>query len=446
MTQTLSDIALSMLDLVAVRQGGTVADALAIALRTAQHAESLGFKRYWLAEHHNMAGIASSATAVLVGLYRRGHAHDARGLRRRDAAQPRAAGRGRSLRYPGRSCITGRIDLGLGRAPGTDRATMRALRRDRVETEEDFPRDVAELQQLLGPVRGGQQLIAMPGAGTQVPIWLLGSSLFSARLAAERGLPYAFASHFAPRLLLQALELYRSLFRPSATLAKPYVVIGVPLIAAPTDDEAEFLASSTYQRVLGILTGDRQRLQPPVADFMAGLIPAGARGDCRFPGGGRDRGAGHRARGSRAPGRNHASRRIHAGQRRVRPGTAPALARHRRASDALTRRRLSASRGRIARAASARVVSRVHPHAQAEVGARIGIGQRGVLVDATGVEQLQQHLVEGVHADAAALLDRVADLVDRALEDQVGHIGRMQQQLGGQHTFAVVARATASAK
>ena len=150
---------------------------------------------------------------------------------------------------------------------------MRALRRDRVETEEDFPRDVAELQQLLGPVRGGQPIVAMPGAGTQVPIWLLGSSLFSARLAAERGLPYAFASHFAPRLLLQALELYRGLFRPSATLAKPYVVIGVPLIAAPTDDEAEFLASSTYQRVLGILTGDRQRLQPPVADFMAGLIP-----------------------------------------------------------------------------------------------------------------------------------------------------------------------------
>ena len=234
MTQTLSDIALSMLDLVAVREGGTVADALAIALRTAQHAESLGFKRYWLAEHHNMAGIASSATAVLVG-------HIAGGTRTMRVGSggvmlpnhaplvvAEAFGTLAEL-YPGR------IDLGLGRAPGTDRATMRALRRDRVETEEDFPRDVAELQQLLGPVRGGQQLIAMPGAGTQVPIWLLGSSLFSARLAAERGLPYAFASHFAPRLLLQALELYRGLFRPSATLAKPYVVIGVPLIAAPTD-------------------------------------------------------------------------------------------------------------------------------------------------------------------------------------------------------------------
>jgi len=268
----LRDIALSMLDLVAVREGGSVADALKIALRTAQHAESLGFTRYWLAEHHNMAGIASSATAVLVG-------HIAGGTKTMRVGSggvmlpnhaplvvAEAFGTLAEL-YPGR------IDLGLGRAPGTDRATMRALRRDRVETEADFPRDVAELQQLLGPVRHGQQLIAMPGAGTQVPIWLLGSSLFSAQLAAERGLPYAFASHFAPRLLRQALEVYRGQFRPSAALAKPYVVIGVPLIAAPTDDEAEFLASSTYQRVLGILTGDRTRLQPPVADFMAGLLP-----------------------------------------------------------------------------------------------------------------------------------------------------------------------------
>jgi luciferase family oxidoreductase group 1 len=268
----LRDIGLSMLDLVAVREGGSVADALKIALRTAQHAESLGFTRYWLAEHHNMAGIASSATAVLVG-------HIAGGTKTMRVGSggvmlpnhaplvvAEAFGTLAEL-YPGR------IDLGLGRAPGTDRATMRALRRERVETEADFPRDVAELQQLLGPVRPGQQLIAMPGAGTQVPIWLLGSSLFSAQLAAERGLPYAFASHFAPRLLRQALEVYRGQFRPSATLAKPYVVIGVPLIAAPTDDEAEYLASSTYQRVLGILTGDRTRLQPPVADFMAELLP-----------------------------------------------------------------------------------------------------------------------------------------------------------------------------
>jgi len=270
--KSLQDIALSMLDLVAVREGGTVADALAIALRTAQHAEKLGFTRYWLAEHHNMSGIASSATAVLVG-------HIAGGTERIRVGSggvmlpnhaplvvAEAFGTLAEL-YPGR------IDLGLGRAPGTDGLTMRALRRDRVETEEDFPRDVAELQRLLGPVQPGQRLIAMPGAGTQVPIWLLGSSLFSAQLAAERGLPYAFASHFAPRLLLQAVDLYRRLFKPSATLEKPHVVIGVPLIAAPTDEEAEFLASSTYQRVLGILTGDRRRLQPPLPNYRAQLAP-----------------------------------------------------------------------------------------------------------------------------------------------------------------------------
>jgi luciferase family oxidoreductase group 1 len=132
---------------------------------------------------------------------------------------------------------------------------------------------VAELQQLLGPVQHGQRVIAVPGAGTNVPIWILGSSLFSARLAAERGLPYAFASHFAPRQLLQAIALYRSKFQPSAVLDKPYVMIGVPVMAAPTDEEAEFLASSNYQRVLGILTGNRRRLQPPVEHFMDKLRP-----------------------------------------------------------------------------------------------------------------------------------------------------------------------------
>ena len=166
-----------------------------------------------------------------------------------------------------------RIDLGLGRAPGTDQATMRALRRDRTESEDDFPRDVAELQRLLAPAQDTQRIVAMPGAGTQVPIWLLGSSLFSAQLAAQRGLPYAFASHFAPRLLMQAVDLYRQLFQPSAHLAKPYVAIGVPLIAAPTDEEADFLASSVYQRVLGILRGDRRRLQAPQAHFLARCSP-----------------------------------------------------------------------------------------------------------------------------------------------------------------------------
>ena len=263
---------LSMLDLVAVREGGSVRDALAIALATARHAEALGFTRYWLAEHHNMEGIASSATAVLVG-------HIAAGT------QTLRVGSG-GVMLPNHAPLVvaeafgtlaelfpGRIDLGLGRAPGTDPLTMRALRRDRQETEQDFPRDVAELQRLLAPAQPGQRLIATPGAGTQVPIWLLGSSLFSAQLAAERGLPYAFASHFAPRLLLQAIDLYRDLFKPSAEWPKPYVVIGVPLIAAPTDDEAQFLASSTFQRVLGILKGERRKLAAPVHGLAEQLLP-----------------------------------------------------------------------------------------------------------------------------------------------------------------------------
>ena len=264
--------ALSMLDLVAVRQGGSVRDALDIALATARHVESLGFTRYWMAEHHNMEGIASSATAVLVG-------HIAAGTQRM------RVGSG-GVMLPNHAPLVvaeafgtlaelfpGRIDLGLGRAPGTDPHTMRALRRDRQETEQDFPREISELQQLLAPAEPGQRLVATPGAGTNVPIWLLGSSLFSAQLAAERGLPYAFASHFAPRMLLQAIELYRRLFQPSAQLAKPYVIIGVPLIAAPTDEEAEFLASSTYQRILGMLQGKRGKLAPPVQNFAAQLHP-----------------------------------------------------------------------------------------------------------------------------------------------------------------------------
>ncbi len=261
---------LSMLDLVAVREGGTVAQALDIAVRTARHAESLGLARYWLAEHHNMPGIASSATAVLVG-------HVA------GATRTIRVGSG-GIMLPNHAPLVvaeafgtlaelypGRIDLGLGRAPGTDGATMRALRRDRMETEADFPRDVAELQRLLAPAQPGQAIVAMPGAGTEVPLWLLGSSLFSAQLAAHMGLPYAFASHFAPRMLHQAISLYRELFRPSAALQKPYVMIGVPVIAAPTDEEAEYLASSTYQRVLGIITGRRGRLQPPVQNYLDGL-------------------------------------------------------------------------------------------------------------------------------------------------------------------------------
>lgn len=263
---------LSMLDLVAVREGGTVRQALDIAVQTAQKAEALGFARYWLAEHHNMPGIASSATSVLIG-HIAGKTERIRvgsgGIMLPNHAPLVVAEAFGTLAelYPGR------IDLGLGRAPGTDGATMRALRRDRVETEQDFPADVAELQRLLGPAQEGARITATPGTNTNIPIWLLGSSLFSAQLAAMKGLPYAFASHFAPRFLHQAIELYRSMFRPSATLAKPYVMVGVPVVAAPTDEEAEFLATSTQQRVLGILTGQRGQLPAPVANFMQQLGP-----------------------------------------------------------------------------------------------------------------------------------------------------------------------------
>lgn len=263
---------LSMLDLVAVREGSTATQAIATAVQTAQHAERLGFSRYWLAEHHNMPGLACSSTAVLIG-------HVA------GATQRIRVGAG-GIMLPNHAPLVvaeafgtleaiypGRIDLGLGRAPGTDPLTMRALRRNRIETEEDFPREVAELQQLLGDVQPGQRVVASPGAGTHVPIWLLGSSLFSAQLAAMRGLPYAFASHFAPRMLMQALQIYRNTFVPSAVLSKPRVVVGVPLIAAPTDEEAQFLASSIHQRVSGIVRGERRALQPPVAGFLQSRDP-----------------------------------------------------------------------------------------------------------------------------------------------------------------------------
>ena len=279
----LANLKLSMLDLVAIREGGTVADALVISLRTAQHVEALGYTRYWLAEHHNMPGIASSATAVLVG-HIAGNTQRIRvgsgGIMLPNHAPLVVAEAFGTLAelYPGR------IDLGLGRAPGTDGLTMRALRRDRIETEADFPRDVAELQRLLGPRLPDQQVVAVPGAGTEVPIWLLGSSLFSARLAAERGLPYAFASHFAPAMLLQAIEIYRHNFKPSAKLTKPTVIIGVPVIAAPTDEEAAYLATSTFQRVLGILRGDRRPLPPPVEGYVETLHPQERAGIADFLG------------------------------------------------------------------------------------------------------------------------------------------------------------------
>ena len=263
---------LSMLDLATVREGKSVADALQTSVKTAQHAESLGFNRYWLAEHHNMGGIASSATAVLIG-HIAGKTNTMRigsgGIMLPNHAPLVVAEAFGTLAelYPDR------IDLGLGRAPGTDQATMRALRRNRLNSAEDFPNEVSELQRLLAAPSAGQVITATPGAGTNVPIWLLGSSLFSAQLAGERGLPYSFASHFAPRMLLEALQVYRRSFKPSAALDKPYVMIGVPVIAADTDDEAEYLASSIYQRILGLLKGDLGKLPAPVDNYLNSLHP-----------------------------------------------------------------------------------------------------------------------------------------------------------------------------
>jgi luciferase family oxidoreductase group 1 len=270
--KTLNSIALSMLDLVAVREGHGVDHALHTALRTAQHAESLDFTRYWVAEHHNMVGIASSSTAVTMGYLAGGTSRiriGSGGIMLPNHAPlvvAEAIGTLEAL-YPGR------IDLGLGRAPGTDGLTMRALRRDRVETEQDFPRDVQELQRLLGPERPGQRLVATPGVNSNTPIWLLGSSLFSAQLAGELGLPYAFAAHFAPRLLLQALAVYRQSFKPSAQLSAPHAAVGVQVVAAPSDEEADYLASSLYQRVHGIVTGRRGKLPLPVEGYLNSLHP-----------------------------------------------------------------------------------------------------------------------------------------------------------------------------
>ncbi|MWV14757.1 MsnO8 family LLM class oxidoreductase [Pseudomonas sp. L-22-4S-12] len=265
----LSTTPFSILDLAPMRDDETgPAPALQRSLALAQHAERLGFSRYWVAEHHNMEGIASSATAVLLGYLAAGTSTlrlGSGGIMLPNHAPLVVAEQFGTLAalYPGR------IELGLGRAPGADQQTARALRRDRLGSADDFPQDVEELQALLGPRQPGQQVIAMPGLDSNVPLWLLGSSLFSAQLAAQKGLPYAFAAHFAPRYLHQALRVYRDNFQPSAVLDKPYAMVGVPLIAAPTDEEAEFLATTAFQRVLALLRGQSLVLRPPVQS-MAG--------------------------------------------------------------------------------------------------------------------------------------------------------------------------------
>lgn len=264
----------SLLELASVREGDSVGNTLANSVAYAQHAEKLGFKRFWLAEHHNMEGISSSATSVLIG-------HIA------GKTQTIRVGSG-GVMLPNHpplviaeqfgtleSLYPGRIDLGLGRAPGTDPITARALRRDGLGAEQ-FPEDVAQLQSLLGPLKPGQPVKAIPGAGTKVPIWLLGSSLYSAQLAAMRGLPYAFAGHFAPRLYREALAVYRDNFQPSEQLQHPYTILAVPAVPADTVEEARYLATTSYQRILALFRGQPLWMKAPVAS-MDGLWNAGER-------------------------------------------------------------------------------------------------------------------------------------------------------------------------
>ncbi|WP_050657861.1 LLM class flavin-dependent oxidoreductase [Gallaecimonas pentaromativorans] len=258
----LRDIPFSLLELAPIRQGQSVGDTLRHSLDYAREAERLGFNRFWLAEHHNMEGIASAATAVLIG-YIAGGTERIRvgsgGIMLPNHPPLVVAEQFGTLE----SLYPGRIDLGLGRAPGSDPVTSRALNRDPMRAEQ-FPQEVAELQRLLGPKQGAEQVRAIPGEGTHVPIWLLGSSLFAAQLAAQRGLPYAFAGHFAPRFVYDAIRLYRSQFQPSAVLDKPYVMLGLPLVAADTDEEAAFIGTSSQQRILALMRGQPLWLKPPV--------------------------------------------------------------------------------------------------------------------------------------------------------------------------------------
>ncbi|KQQ53668.1 hypothetical protein ASF84_17820 [Pseudomonas sp. Leaf127] len=259
----LSDIKISTLDLVPVRQDKGPADALHRSLDLARHVEKLGYNRFWVAEHHNMDGIASSATSVLLGYLAGGTSTirvGAGGIMLPNHAPLVIAEQFGTLA----SLYPGRIDLGLGRAPGSDQMTARALRRERSGSADDFPDDVEELVSYLGPRTPDQRVIAVPGYGTEVPIWLLGSSLFSAQLAGMRGLPYAFASHFAPRYMHEAIRVYRNHFKPSEVLDQPYVMLGVPLVAADTDEQAEYLATSVQQRILALMRGHSLVQRPPV--------------------------------------------------------------------------------------------------------------------------------------------------------------------------------------
>jgi luciferase family oxidoreductase group 1 len=272
MTDDIRRVPLSILDLAPVPMGSTPGQALRNSLDLARRAETLGYTRYWLAEHHNMVGIASAATAVAIGFIAGG----TRTIR---------VGSG-GIMLPNHSPLViaeqfgtleslypGRIDLGLGRAPGSDQHTTRALRRS-PQSADAFPNDVLELQALLDDTQPGQLVQAVPGAGLKTPLWILGSSLFGAQLAAMLGLPFAFASHFAPDALHQALSLYRAQFQPSAQLQRPYAVVGANVFAAETDAEARRLFTSAQQSFTNLVRGTRLQLRPPIDDIETYWTPA----------------------------------------------------------------------------------------------------------------------------------------------------------------------------
>jgi len=262
-------IEFSVLDLSPIVQGGSAAESFHNTRDLAQHAERWGYRRYWLAEHHNMRGIASAATSLVMSHVAAGTSTirvGAGGIMLPNHSPLVIAEQFGTLE----SLYPGRIDLGLGRAPGTDQRTARALRRNQIDSADTFPQDVLELQSYFRPAQPGQTLQAVPGAGLNVPLWLLGSSMFSAQLAAEMGLPFVFASHFAPGYLMSAIEIYRSRFQPSAALEKPYVMLGVGVFAADDDATARRLFTSVQQQFLSLVRGTPGQLKPPV-DSMGGL-------------------------------------------------------------------------------------------------------------------------------------------------------------------------------
>ncbi|MFP2912570.1 LLM class flavin-dependent oxidoreductase [Pyxidicoccus sp. 3LFB2] len=263
-------IPFSVLDLSPITQGSDAGQALRNTLDLARHAERWGYKRFWLAEHHNMTGIASAATSVVICHVAGGTSTirvGAGGVMLPNHAPLVIAEQFGTLE----ALFPGRIDLGLGRAPGTDQRTARALRRDMMNSADSFPQDVQELQAWFEPARPQQAVRAVPGAGLKVPLWLLGSSLFSAQLAAALGLPFAFASHFAPDHMMQALHLYRTQFKPSESLQRPYAMLGINVFAADTDTEAQRLATSIQQAFVNLQRGTPGPLQPPV-DSMEGRL------------------------------------------------------------------------------------------------------------------------------------------------------------------------------